>query len=43
MNFFCTEEHFQFWLTKSPKEPGTSLSLMDALKVGKAAFGKLLK
>jgi alkylmercury lyase len=43
MNFFCNEEHLQAWLAKSPNEPGTSLSLMDALEVGKAAFGDLLK
>ncbi|MGH8068548.1 MAG: organomercurial lyase [Candidatus Entotheonellia bacterium] len=43
MNFFCNEGHLQAWLAKSPNEPGTSLSLMDALEVGKAAFGELLK
>jgi Alkylmercury lyase len=43
MNFFCTEEHLQAWLAKSSNEPGTSLSLMEALEVGKAAFGELLK
>jgi hypothetical protein len=43
MNFFCNEEHLQAWLAKSPNEPGASLSLMEALEVGKAAFGELLK
>ena len=43
MNFFCNEEHLQAWLAKSPNEPGASLSLTEALEVGKAAFGELLK
>ena len=43
MNFFCNEEHLQAWLAKSPNEPGASLSLTEALEVGKAAVGELLK
>ena len=43
MNFFCNEERLQAWLANSPNEPGASLSLMEALEVGKAAFGELLK
>ena len=42
MNFFCDEEHLQAWRATSPQEQGTSLSLVEALEVGKAAFGALL-
>jgi Alkylmercury lyase len=42
MNFFCDEGHLHAWLATSPDEQGTTLSLMEALDVGKAAFGQLL-
>ena len=42
MNFFCTEAHLQAWLATSPHEPGRSLTVLEALDVGKAAFGALL-
>jgi hypothetical protein len=42
INFFCDEEHLHKWLATSPDEQGTTLSLMEALDVGKAAFGQLL-
>ena len=42
MNFFCNEEHLQEWQVTSPQEQGTRLSIMEALDVGKAAFGALL-
>lgn len=42
MNFFCDAEHLQAWRATSPQEQGTSLSLVEALEVGKAAFGALL-
>ncbi len=42
MNFFCAEAHLRAWLTRSPGERGTSLSLREALDVGQAAFGGLL-
>lgn len=41
-NFFCDEAHLQAWHATSPQERGTSLSLVEALEVGKAAFGALL-
>lgn len=43
MNFFCDEAHLQAWLATSPDERGTSLSVLEVLEVGKAAFGKLLE
>jgi hypothetical protein len=43
MNFFCDKAHLQVWLATSPDERGTSLSVRDALEVGKAAFGELLR
>jgi hypothetical protein len=43
MNFFCNERHLHAWLVTSPDERGIALSLIDALEVGKAAFGQLLK
>jgi hypothetical protein len=42
MNFFCDEGHLHAWLATSPDEQGTTLRLMEALDVGKAAFGQLL-
>jgi hypothetical protein len=42
MNFFCDEGHLHAWLATSLHERGTMLSLMEALGVGKAAFGHLL-
>lgn len=42
MNFFCEEAHLQAWHTTSPQESGISLSVLEALEVGKAAFGALL-
>jgi hypothetical protein len=42
MNFFCHEGHLRAWLTTSPEERGTSLSLQEALQVGRAVFGELL-
>ena len=42
MNFFCDEGHLHAWLATSPDERGTTLSLIEALDVGKAAFGQLL-
>jgi hypothetical protein len=42
MNFFCDERHLHAWLGTSPDERGATLSLMEALDVGKAAFGQLL-
>ncbi len=42
MNFFCEEAHLQAWHATSPQESGISLSVLEALEVGKAAFGALL-
>src|SRR5262249_40016322 len=42
MNFFCDEGHLHAWLATSPDERGTSLSILEAVEVGKAAFGELL-
>jgi hypothetical protein len=42
MNFFCEEAHVQAWYTMSPQESGRSLRVLEALEVGKAAFGALL-
>jgi hypothetical protein len=42
MNFFCEEAHLQAWHAASPQESGRSLSVLEALEVGKAAFGVLL-
>lgn len=42
MNFFCDEGHLLAWLSTSPDERGTILSLIEALDVGQAAFGQLL-
>ncbi len=42
MNFFCEEAHLQAWHVTSPQEHGSSLSVLAALEVGKAAFGTLL-
>lgn len=42
MNFFCDEGHLYAWLATSPDERGTSLSVLEAVAVGKAAFGELL-
>jgi len=42
MNFFCDESHRHAWHATSPQESGTSLSILEALEVGKAAFGALL-
>jgi hypothetical protein len=42
MNFFCDEAHLQAWHATSSQERGSSLSLLEALEVGKAAFGALL-
>jgi alkylmercury lyase len=43
MNFFCDEAHLRAWLRKAPDEQGTGLGLIEALEVGKAAFGVLLR
>ncbi len=42
MNFFCNESHMQAWHVSCPQESGTSVSIVDAFDVGKAAFGALL-
>jgi alkylmercury lyase len=42
MNFFCEEAHLRAWHATSPQERGVSLSILEALEVGKAAFGALL-
>ena len=42
LHFFCDEGHLQAWRVTAPQERGTSLSLVEALEVGKAAFGALL-
>jgi mercuric reductase len=42
INFFCHESHLQAWLAASPEERGSGLSMVEALEVGKAAFGELL-
>lgn len=42
MNFFCDEGHLQTWRATSRDEQGTSLTVLEALEVGKAAFGELL-
>jgi Alkylmercury lyase len=42
MNFFCEEAHLQAWHTTSPQERGRSLTVLEALEVGRAAFGALL-
>ena len=42
MNFFCEEAHLRAWHAASPQERGRSLSVLEALEVGKAAFGTLL-
>ena len=42
MNFFCDERHLQAWHATCPQESGTSLSVVEALDVGKVAFGTLL-
>ena len=42
MNFFCDERHLHAWHATCPQESGTSVSVVEALEVGKAAFGALL-
>jgi hypothetical protein len=42
MNFFCEEAHLQAWHTTTPQETGRSLPVLEALEVGRAAFGALL-
>jgi len=42
MNFFCEEAHLRAWHAASPQERGRSLNVLEALEVGKAAFGTLL-
>jgi Alkylmercury lyase len=42
MNFFCDERHLPAWLSTSPDEQGTMLSLIEALGIGQEAFGQLL-
>ena len=42
MNFFCEEAHLQAWHATSPQERGRSLSVLEALEVGRAAFSALL-
>jgi hypothetical protein len=42
MNFFCHEGHLHAWLTTSPDERGTALSVREAVDVGRAVFGELL-
>jgi hypothetical protein len=42
MNFFCDERHLHAWLSTSPDEQGTMLSLIEALGIGQEAFGQLL-
>jgi alkylmercury lyase len=42
MNFFCDESHLHAWHATSPQESGTSLGVLEALEVSKAAFGALL-
>ena len=42
MNFFCEEAHLQAWHATTPQERGGSLTLLEALEVGRAAFGALL-
>jgi hypothetical protein len=42
MNFFCEEAHLQEWHTSTPQERGRSLTVLEALEVGKAAFSALL-
>ena len=42
MNFFCDESHLHAWHASCPQESGASLSVVEALDVGKAAFGALL-
>ena len=42
MNFFCDARHLQAWHATCLQENGTSLSVVEALDVGKAAFGALL-
>jgi hypothetical protein len=43
MNFFCHEGHLHAWLATSPGERGTSFSVREAVDVGKAVFGELLR
>ena len=43
MNFFCGEEDLRAWLRRASNEQGIGLSLMEALEVGKATFGELLR
>jgi len=43
INFFCHEGHLQVWLATSPDERGRGLSMLEALEVGKATFGELLR
>ena len=42
MNFFCEDAHLLAWYAMSPHERGRGLSILEALEVGKAAFGALL-
>jgi len=42
MNFFCEDAHLRAWHAASPQERGRSLYVLEALEVGKAAFGTLL-
>jgi len=42
MNFFCDESHLHAWHATCLQESGISLSILEALEVGKAAFGALL-
>jgi hypothetical protein len=42
MNFFCEEAHLRAWHASSSQERGRSLRVLEALELGKAAFGVLL-
>jgi alkylmercury lyase-like protein/IclR-like helix-turn-helix domain-containing protein len=42
MNFFCEEAHLQAWHITTPQERGRSLTVLEALEVGRAACGALL-
>ncbi|HXH13541.1 MAG TPA: organomercurial lyase [Alphaproteobacteria bacterium] len=43
INFFCHASHLEAWLAASPDERGRGLSMLEALEVGKATFGELLR
>lgn len=42
--FFCSDEHLRSWLdTQTPRRDGVRLAMVEALELGRAIFGPVLK